>query len=198
DHGGRGTDRAARRPGPAAGGSREREPPGRGHRGGDARGDRPGEGADEHPLPGHAARWDRWVGGPRPAPRRRRPVERIGHEGPSGDQPGRERAGRRGRDHGVAQSRRGREIGRPVSLFGNKYPPEVAARVPPGQRLVKTWPILHFGGVPRFDEAKWDFQVTGLVENPFTLSYSELKALGPQTVHADMHCVTGWTTLDND
>jgi DMSO/TMAO reductase YedYZ molybdopterin-dependent catalytic subunit len=85
-----------------------------------------------------------------------------------------------------------------VSLFGNKYPPEVAARVPPGQRLVKTWPILHFGGVPRFDEARWDFMVTGLVENPFTLSYSELKALGPQTVHADMHCVTGWTTLDND
>jgi DMSO/TMAO reductase YedYZ molybdopterin-dependent catalytic subunit len=85
-----------------------------------------------------------------------------------------------------------------VSLFGNKYPPEIAARVPPGQRLVKTWPILHFGGVPRFDEARWDFQVTGLVENPYTLSYAELKALGPQTVHADMHCVTGWTTLDND
>ena len=39
-----------------------------------------------------------------------------------------------------------------MSLFGNKYPPEVAARVPPGQRLVKTWPILHFGGVPRFDD----------------------------------------------
>jgi DMSO/TMAO reductase YedYZ molybdopterin-dependent catalytic subunit len=85
-----------------------------------------------------------------------------------------------------------------VSLFGNKYPPEVAARIPQGQRLVKTWPILHFGGVPRFDEARWDFQVTGLVENPYTLSYAELKALGPQTVHADMHCVTGWTTLDND
>jgi DMSO/TMAO reductase YedYZ molybdopterin-dependent catalytic subunit len=85
-----------------------------------------------------------------------------------------------------------------VSLFGHKYPPEVAARVPPGQRLVKTWPILHFGGVPRFDEATWEFTVSGLVENPYTLSYAELKALGPQTVHADMHCVTGWTTLDND
>jgi DMSO/TMAO reductase YedYZ molybdopterin-dependent catalytic subunit len=85
-----------------------------------------------------------------------------------------------------------------VSLFGNKYPPEVAARIPPGQRLVKTWPILHFGAVPRFDEARWDFTVSGLVENPFTLSYAELKALGPQTVTADMHCVTGWSTLDND
>jgi len=85
-----------------------------------------------------------------------------------------------------------------VSLLGKRYPEEIAARVPPGQRLVKTWPILHFGGVPRFDEARWDFAVSGLVEHPFTLSYSELKALGPQTIRADMHCVTGWTTLDND
>ena len=85
-----------------------------------------------------------------------------------------------------------------MSLFGNKYPPEVAARIPPGQRLVKTWPILHFGPVPRFDESRWDFTVSGLVENPFTLSYAELKALGPQTITADMHCVTGWSTLDND
>ena len=85
-----------------------------------------------------------------------------------------------------------------MSLLSKRYPDEVAARVPPGQRLVKTWPILHFGGIPRFVEAEWDFKVTGLVETPFTLSYSELKALGPQTIRADMHCVTGWTTLDND
>jgi DMSO/TMAO reductase YedYZ molybdopterin-dependent catalytic subunit len=84
-----------------------------------------------------------------------------------------------------------------VKLFGPKYPPEVAARVPPGQRLVKGWPVLHFGPIPRFDEASWDFRVTGLVEEPFSLSYAELKALGPQTITADMHCVTGWTTFDN-
>jgi DMSO/TMAO reductase YedYZ molybdopterin-dependent catalytic subunit len=85
-----------------------------------------------------------------------------------------------------------------VQLFGKRYPDEIAARVPSGQRLVKTWPILHFGPVPRFDPATWDFTVSGLVEAPLGLSYDELKALGPQTVRADMHCVTGWTTLDND
>ena len=77
------------------------------------------------------------------------------------------------------------------------YPEEVAKRVPPGNRLVKGWPVLHYGPVPKFDEATWDFTVSGLVEHPFTVSYAELKALGPVTVQADMHCVTGWTTLDN-
>lgn len=84
-----------------------------------------------------------------------------------------------------------------MRLFGPRYPEDVARRVPPGQRLVKTWPVLHFGTIPRFDEATWDFRVFGLVEEPLTLTYAELKTLGPTTVAADMHCVTGWSTLDN-
>ncbi len=82
--------------------------------------------------------------------------------------------------------------------MSRNYPAEIAARIPPGQRLVKGWPVLHYGAVPKFDEANWDFRVFGLVENEYTLSYSELKALGPTRVGADMHCVTGWTTLDNE
>ena len=84
-----------------------------------------------------------------------------------------------------------------MSLSGSRYPAEVAARVPPGQRLVKGWPVLHYGPIPRFDEGEWSLEVSGLVDAPHTLTYSELKGLGPQTVQADMHCVTGWTTLDN-
>jgi DMSO/TMAO reductase YedYZ molybdopterin-dependent catalytic subunit len=84
-----------------------------------------------------------------------------------------------------------------VKLFGQRYPEEIARRVPPGQRLVKTWPVLHYGPIPSFDPSEWDFEVSGLVENPFRLSYEELKALGPVDVTADMHCVTGWSTLDN-
>ena len=82
-------------------------------------------------------------------------------------------------------------------MFGQKLPDEVAKRVPPGQRLVKTWPVLHYGPIPRFDPARWRFEVDGLVEEPFTLTYDELKAVGPVDVTADMHCVTGWSTLDN-
>ncbi len=76
-------------------------------------------------------------------------------------------------------------------------PEERARRIPPGQRLVKTWPVLHFGTVPKVDLEAWDLRVFGLVERPLVLSYDELKALGPVTVTADMHCVTGWSTLDN-
>jgi DMSO/TMAO reductase YedYZ molybdopterin-dependent catalytic subunit len=83
-------------------------------------------------------------------------------------------------------------------LFGPRYPEEVAKRVPPGQRLVKGWPVLHFGPIPPFNEEGWELQVFGLVENPYRLTYSELKALRTPNVAADMHCVTGWTTHDND
>ena len=84
-----------------------------------------------------------------------------------------------------------------MGLFTKNYPDEIAARVPPGQRLVKSWPVLHYGPIPKFDGTNWDLEVSGLVENPFTLSYAELRALPNVTVDADMHCVTGWTTLDN-
>ena len=39
-----------------------------------------------------------------------------------------------------------------MKLFGPRYPEEIAKRIPPGQRLVKTWPVLHFGPIPDFDE----------------------------------------------
>jgi len=84
-----------------------------------------------------------------------------------------------------------------MGLFTKNYAPEIAARVPPGQRLVKSWPVLHFGSIPRFDGEHWDMEVSGLVEEPFTLTYQELLDLPRVTVDADMHCVTGWTTLDN-
>jgi len=85
-----------------------------------------------------------------------------------------------------------------VKLFGGQRDSEgTAGRVPPGNRLVKGWPVLHYGPIPRFDGTNWDLRVFGLVEEPYTLTYQELRALGPVTVTADMHCVTGWSTLDN-
>jgi DMSO/TMAO reductase YedYZ molybdopterin-dependent catalytic subunit len=40
-----------------------------------------------------------------------------------------------------------------------------AGRLPPGQSLTLKWPVLHTGSLPRFDAARWDFQITGLVES---------------------------------
>jgi DMSO/TMAO reductase YedYZ molybdopterin-dependent catalytic subunit len=84
-----------------------------------------------------------------------------------------------------------------MGLFQKNYPPEVAARIPSGQRLVKTWPVLHYGPIPEFDGSDWDLELTGLVENPVTLTRQGLFDLPRVTVDADMHCVTGWSTLDN-
>ena len=77
-------------------------------------------------------------------------------------------------------------------------PPEHAAeRVPPGQRVVRGWPVLHEGRIPRFDESSWSFAVGGACANASTSSYSELQGLGPLEMTSDFHCVTGWSKLDN-
>lgn len=39
-------------------------------------------------------------------------------------------------------------------------------RLPPGQSLTLKWPVLHYGSVPQFDPAQWDFKISGLVEEP--------------------------------
>ncbi|MGZ4822955.1 MAG: hypothetical protein ACXVZM_15230, partial [Terriglobales bacterium] len=44
-----------------------------------------------------------------------------------------------------------------------------AGRLPPGQSLTLKWPVLHYGSVPRFDAAKWDFRIWGLVASPLRL-----------------------------
>jgi DMSO/TMAO reductase YedYZ molybdopterin-dependent catalytic subunit len=84
-----------------------------------------------------------------------------------------------------------------VGIFTKNYPEEIAGRIPPGQRLVKTWPVLHYGPIPKFDGSEWPLELTGLVEEHVTLTYQELRALPTVKIDADMHCVTGWTTLDN-
>ena len=70
-------------------------------------------------------------------------------------------------------------------------------RLPPGQVLTAKWPVLHYGLVPRVDTHSWTFEVSGLVERPFTLTYVELLALPRMTVRCDIHCVTTWSRFDN-
>jgi len=82
-------------------------------------------------------------------------------------------------------------------LFGGKtQDPAVAERIPPGQYRTEKFPVLHYGSTPSTDLAKWDFKVFGEVDSPFTLSWTEFKALPRKTVLTDIHCVTRWTKLD--
>jgi DMSO/TMAO reductase YedYZ molybdopterin-dependent catalytic subunit len=69
-------------------------------------------------------------------------------------------------------------------------------RLPPGQSATLKWPVLHYGDVPHFDPAKWDFRIFGLVEKPVRLTWEEFKNLPRREVVADMHCVTRWSRFD--
>ena len=71
-------------------------------------------------------------------------------------------------------------------------------RLPPGQSLTLKWPVLHEGKVPAFEPATWDLTVRGLVENPFSLTWDEFKALPRKRIQADFHCVTTWSKFDNE
>jgi DMSO/TMAO reductase YedYZ molybdopterin-dependent catalytic subunit len=70
-------------------------------------------------------------------------------------------------------------------------------RLPPGQSLTLKWPVLHYGSVPRFDPARWDFRITGLVEPPLTLTWEEFDRLPRIEDTSDFHCVTRWSRFDN-
>ena len=71
-----------------------------------------------------------------------------------------------------------------------------AGRLPPGQSATIKWPVLHVGPVPRFDAAKWDFRISGLVEQPVRLTWADFTRLPMREVVADMHCVTRWSRFD--
>jgi DMSO/TMAO reductase YedYZ molybdopterin-dependent catalytic subunit len=72
-----------------------------------------------------------------------------------------------------------------------------ADQLPPGQVLTTKWPVLHYGTVPRVDTQSWTFEIAGLVQRPFRLTYDELLALPRVTTRCDIHCVTRWSRLDN-
>jgi DMSO/TMAO reductase YedYZ molybdopterin-dependent catalytic subunit len=75
---------------------------------------------------------------------------------------------------------------------------EEAGRVPPGQRLTAGWPVLHVGRPPEVGVADdWRLVVTGRVRRRLALRLAELRRLPTVTRTSDLHCVTGWTRLDN-
>lgn len=69
-------------------------------------------------------------------------------------------------------------------------------RLPPGQALTHKFPVLHYGPVPAFVPASWDFRVWGEVEAPLCLSWDEFNRLPRTRLVMDIHCVTQWSKLD--
>ena len=56
------------------------------------------------------------------------------------------------------------------------------------------WRIYTISGhMPVFDPATWRLNIGGLVEQPVSLTYDELRALPHVEQVSDFHCVTGWS-----
>jgi len=69
-------------------------------------------------------------------------------------------------------------------------------RLPPGQALTRHFPVLHYGPVPRFDPAAWDFRVWGEVEEEVRWTWERFNQLPRTLVSMDIHCVTRWSKFD--
>lgn len=69
-------------------------------------------------------------------------------------------------------------------------------RLPPGQALTNKFPVLHYGPVPSFDPATWDFRIWGEVEEEKRWSWEEFNKLPRTSVVMDIHCVTRWSKFD--
>lgn len=81
-------------------------------------------------------------------------------------------------------------------LTGHAADP-AAQRLPPGQRLVTSWPVLDLGAQPKIDLQRWRLVVDGLVENPVTLDWDGFNRLPQSELTSDIHCVTAWSRYDN-
>lgn len=84
--------------------------------------------------------------------------------------------------------------------FGNQAGTDPTKdRVPPNQKVTTGFPVLHYGEIPVYDDlSNWSFCLFGAVEEEQTLSYDQFIALPAANVTNDIHCVTGWSKLDNE
>jgi DMSO/TMAO reductase YedYZ molybdopterin-dependent catalytic subunit len=71
------------------------------------------------------------------------------------------------------------------------------ARLPPGQRLVRDWPVLDLGEQPDIGPRKFRLDIDGMVRRPISLTYEGFMALPMAGSVSDMHCVTQWSRYDN-
>ena len=87
------------------------------------------------------------------------------------------------------------------SIFGRREQEERVkseGRLPPGQALTNKFPVLHYGPVPQFNPATWDFRVFGLVEDEKRWTWEEFNQLPRRKIKMDIHCVTRWSKFDTE
>jgi DMSO/TMAO reductase YedYZ molybdopterin-dependent catalytic subunit len=81
-------------------------------------------------------------------------------------------------------------------LTGRSARPETE-RLPPGQHLVKDWPVLDLGLQPDVSEQRFRLDAVGSIEHPVSWSWAQFMAQPQVDSVSDIHCVTSWSRLDN-
>jgi len=80
-------------------------------------------------------------------------------------------------------------------LTGKTATPE--QRLPPGQRLVRDWPVLDLGVQPDVALSGFRLDLDGAVARKESLSWEAFLALPQVESVSDIHCVTQWSRYDN-
>jgi DMSO/TMAO reductase YedYZ molybdopterin-dependent catalytic subunit len=78
---------------------------------------------------------------------------------------------------------------------GFKSPDKRDSRVPPGQSVVQSWPVLTYGPTPIIPTEQWGLEIDGEVNKTVSLNWDEFNELPVKILETDIHCVTRWSKL---
>jgi DMSO/TMAO reductase YedYZ molybdopterin-dependent catalytic subunit len=81
-------------------------------------------------------------------------------------------------------------------FHGRRQEPDDAGRLPPGQYLVRDFPVLSAGPTPHAPLEAWDFSISGEIDVTKQWTWDEFRALPSEFITRDIHCVTRWSKLD--
>jgi DMSO/TMAO reductase YedYZ molybdopterin-dependent catalytic subunit len=78
-------------------------------------------------------------------------------------------------------------------FFGRRH--EGGQALPPGQYLVRDFPVLSAGPTPRVTPDTWEFRIIAETGEQRTWDWAAFRALPAVDVTVDLHCVTKWSKL---
>ena len=78
-------------------------------------------------------------------------------------------------------------------FFGRRR--EGGPALPPGQYLVRDFPVLSAGPTPRVTSDTWEFRIIAETGEQRTWDWAAFRALPAVDVTVDLHCVTKWSKL---
>jgi DMSO/TMAO reductase YedYZ molybdopterin-dependent catalytic subunit len=78
-------------------------------------------------------------------------------------------------------------------FFGRRR--EAGPALPPGQYLVRDFPVLSAGPTPRVTLDTWEFRITTETGEKRAWDWPTFRALPTDDITADLHCVTKWSKL---